>query len=167
MDTPPETPERSFVYNRLPTTVSRKNFPRDIAPYVKRPKQGPPPKRSLYKIFHDILYVLPTGIPWPQRQTHRHALHSITGYTWQKRWAKDGAYHARCEASVLHRTDTEPLDPSVLHGDGANPGGKTGAQAAAPPVIHPSKGKKSSRSLPTPASSAVRSRANPSPSPTR
>jgi hypothetical protein len=64
MDTQSETTERSFVYNRIPTKVSRKDFNRYIAPYVQRPKKGPQPKRSLYKIFNAMLYVFHTGIQW-------------------------------------------------------------------------------------------------------
>jgi hypothetical protein len=52
MDTQPETTASSFVYNRLPTKVSRKDFNRYIEPHLYRPKKGPQPKLSLYKIFN-------------------------------------------------------------------------------------------------------------------
>jgi hypothetical protein len=51
MDTQPETTASSFVYNRIPTKVSRKDFNRYIEPHLHRPKKGPKPKLSLYKIF--------------------------------------------------------------------------------------------------------------------
>jgi len=52
MDTQPETTASSFVYNRLPTKVSRKDFNRYIEPHLHRPKKGPEPQLSLYKIFN-------------------------------------------------------------------------------------------------------------------
>jgi hypothetical protein len=55
MDTQPETTASSFVYHHIPTKVARQDFNRDIAPHLHRPKKGPTPKLSLYKIFHDIL----------------------------------------------------------------------------------------------------------------
>ena len=58
MDTQPETTASSFVYNRIPTKVSRKDFNRYIEPHLHRPQKGPKPKLSLYKIFNYILYVL-------------------------------------------------------------------------------------------------------------
>ena len=167
MDTPPETTERSFLYNRIPTKVSRKDFNRYIAPYLKRPKKGPQPKLSLYKIFNYILYVLHTGIQWHQLKTNRNELHYINVYKWHNRWSKDGSYHALFEASVMHLKDTDQLDTSVLHGDGSNTVVKKGAKASATPVINTRKGKKSWRSLTITASSSVRSRSNPSTSTTR
>ena len=41
MDTQPETTASSFVYNRIPTKVSRKDFNRYIEPHLHRPKKGP------------------------------------------------------------------------------------------------------------------------------
>src|SRR5262249_33544387 len=57
MDTQLNTAMSSFVYNRIPTKVSRKDFNRYIDPHLKRPKTGPTPKLSLYKIFNYILYL--------------------------------------------------------------------------------------------------------------
>src|SRR5262245_8342223 len=74
MDTQLNTAMSSFVYNRIPTQVSRKDFHRYIAPHLQRPKTGPKPKLSLYKIFNYILYVLHTGIQWDQLKTKRHEL---------------------------------------------------------------------------------------------
>jgi hypothetical protein len=51
MDTQRNTAMSSFVYNRIPTKVSRKDFNRYIDPHLKRPKTGPKPTLSLYKIF--------------------------------------------------------------------------------------------------------------------
>jgi len=162
MDTPPETTERSFVYHRIPTKVSRKDFNRYIAPYLLRPKKGPKPKLSLYKIFNYILYVLHTGIQWHQRKTHKNALHCTNVYTWHNRWSKDGSYQALFAASVIHLHDTEQLDTSVLHGDGSNTVVKKGARVSATAAINIRKETKSWRSWTITASSSVPSRSNPS-----
>ena len=52
MDTQPETTASSFVYHRIPTKVSRKDCNRYLAPHLHRPKKGPTPQLSLYKIFN-------------------------------------------------------------------------------------------------------------------
>jgi transposase len=142
MDTPPETNVPSFIYNRIPTKVSRKDFNRYIASHLKRPTKGPQPKLSLYKIFNYILYVLHTGIQWEQLKTNRHALHYTNVYKWHNRWAKDGSYQTLFEASVIHLHETEQLDTSVLHGDGSNTVVKKGAKALATLVINTRKATK-------------------------
>src|SRR5919197_6535156 len=120
MDTQLKTTMFSFVSNRIPTKVSRKDFNQYLDPHLKRPKTGPKPKLSLDKIFHDILYVLPTGIQWDQRTTKRHELHDTNVYKWHNRWSKDGSYQELFEASVIHLHDTDQLDTSILQGDGSN-----------------------------------------------
>jgi transposase len=162
MDTQPATTERSFVYNRIPTKVSRQDFNRYIAPYLHRPKKGPQPKLSLYKIFKYILYVLHTGIQWHQLKTNRNALHYTNVYKWHNRWSKDGSYHALFEASVIHLHDTGQLDTSVLHGDGSNTVVKKGAMTSATRGRSTRKVTKSARSSTITASSSGRSRSNPS-----
>jgi transposase len=139
MDTQPETTAPSFVYHRLPTQVSRKDFNRYIDPHLKKPKKGPKPKLSLYKIFNYILYVLHTGMQWAQLNTDRNELHYTNVYTWHNRWSKDGSYQALFEASILHLHHTDQLDTSVLHGDGSNTVVKKGAPASGTPVISTSK----------------------------
>ena len=111
MKTQLQTSTPAFVYHRIPTQVARKDFNRYIDPHLKRPKTGPKPKLSLYKIFNYILYVLHTGIQWHQR------------------WSKNGSYQALFEASIIHLHHTDQLDTSVLHGDGSNTVVKKGAQA--------------------------------------
>lgn len=91
MDTQPATPERSFVYNHIPTQVSRQDFNRYIAPYLQRPQKGPQPKRSLYKLFNYLLYVFHTGLQWHQLTTTRNELHYTNVYKWHNRWAKEGS----------------------------------------------------------------------------
>lgn len=142
MDTQPAASSPSFVYHRIPTKVARKDFNRYIEPYLKRPKKGPKPKLSLYKIFNYILYVLHTGIQWDQLKTKRNELHYTNVYKWHNRWSKDGSYQDLFKASVIHLHDTDQLDTSVLHGDGSNTVVKKGAQASATPAISTRKGKK-------------------------
>lgn len=144
MDTQPKTTTSSFVYHRIPTNVSRQDFNRYIDPHLKRPKTGPKPKLSLYKIFNYILYVLHTGMQWDQLKTKRNELHYTNVYKWHNRWSKDGSYQALFEASVIHLDQTDQLDTSVLHGDGSNTVVKKGAQASATPAISTTKGTKSS-----------------------
>lgn len=135
MDTQRETTTPSFVYQRLPTKVSRKDFNRYIDPHLKRPKKGPKPKLSLYKIFNYILSVLHTGMQWEQLKTNRNELHYTNVYKWHNRWSKDGSYQALFEASILQLHQTDQLDTSVLHGDGSNTMVKKGAQALDMPAI--------------------------------
>ena len=59
MNTPLQTSTPSFVYHRIPTKVSRKDFNQYIETHLKRPKTGPKPKLSLYKIFNYILQIPP------------------------------------------------------------------------------------------------------------
>ena len=135
MDTQPATTASSFVSHHIPTTVSRQDFNRYIAPHVPRPKKGPKPQLSLDKIFHDILYVFHTGMQWEQLKTHRQELHDTNGYQWHNRWSKDGSYQTLFHASIIQLHHTDQLDPSGLHGDGSNTVGKKGASASAMPVI--------------------------------
>ena len=62
MDTQLETTMSAFVYNRIPTKVSRKDFHRYIALHLHRPKTGPKPKLSLDKIFNNILLVITDSV---------------------------------------------------------------------------------------------------------
>ena len=143
MGTQVETSNPSFVYHRIPTKVSRKDFNQYIDPHLKRPKTGPKPKLSLYKIFNYILYVLHTGIQWHQLKTKRHARHDTNVYKWHNRWSKNGSYQALFEASILHLHHHEQLDTSVLHGDGSNTVVKKGAQVSATLATNTRKGNKS------------------------
>jgi transposase len=143
MDTRLQTSTPSFVYHRIPTQVSRKDFNRYIDPHLKRPKTGPKPQLSLYKIFNYILYVLHTGMQWDQLKTKRNELPYTNVYKWHNRWSKNGSYQALFEAAIIQLHQTEHLDTSVLHGDGSNTVVKKGAQASATPVISTRKEKRS------------------------
>ena len=132
-----------FVFHHIPTEVSRRDFTRSINPHVQRPPKGPKPTLSLYKILNDIVSVLHTGIQWDQRKTKRHALHDPNVYKWHKRWSKDGSYHRRLAASILHVPHTDQLDTSVLPGAGSHTVGKKGAKASAPLALSTRQGTKS------------------------
>jgi hypothetical protein len=56
--------EKQLIYNEIPKQVSRKDFNKYIDPHLRKPKKGPKPKITFYKIFNYILYVLHTGIQW-------------------------------------------------------------------------------------------------------
>src|SRR6195256_219052 len=135
METQQKTAEHSLVYNQIPKQVSRQHFNRYIAPSLKKPKKGPKPKLSLYKIFNYILSVLHTGMQWAQLNPHRNELHDTNVYKWHNRWSKDGSYQVLFAASILHLHHTDQLDTSVLHGDGSNTVVKKGAPASVTPVI--------------------------------
>jgi transposase len=125
-----ETNEKQLIYNEIPKQVSRKNFNKYINPHLSKPKKGPKPKISFYKVFNYILYVLHTGIQWRQLKTRRNEIHWSNVYIRHNRWSKDGSYQKLFSASVIHLKDTDQLDISIIHGDGSNTVVKKGVQAS-------------------------------------
>jgi transposase len=125
-----ETNEKKLIYNKIPKQVSRKDFNKYINPHLRKPKKGPKPKLSLYKIFNYILYVLHTGIQWNQLRAKRNEIHWTNIYKWHNRWSKDGSYEKLFSASIIHLKDTNQLDTSIIHGDGTNTVVKKGALAS-------------------------------------
>ena len=115
-----ETNEKKPIYNEIPKQVSRKDFNKYINPHLSKPKKGPKPKLSYYKIFNYILYVLHTGIQWNQLKTRRNEIHWSNVYIRHNRWSKDGSYQKLFSASIIHLKDTDQLDISIIHGDGSN-----------------------------------------------
>jgi len=122
-----KTNEKKLIYNEIPKQVSRKDFNKYINPHLRKPKKGPKPKLSYYKIFNYILYVLHTGIQWNQLRTRRNEIHWTNIYKWHNRWSKDGSYEKLFSASIIHLKDTKQLDTSIIHGDGSNTVVKKGA----------------------------------------
>ena len=53
-----ETNEKKPMYNEIPKQVSRKDFNKYINPHLRKPKKGPKPKLSYYKIFNYILFFI-------------------------------------------------------------------------------------------------------------
>ena len=117
-----------FRYNEIPKQVSRKDFNKYIDPHLRKPKKGPKPKISFYKIFNYILYVLHTGIQWDQLKTKRNELHWSNVYRRHNQWSKDGSYQKLFSASIIHLKDTDQLDTSIIHCDGSNTVVKKGAK---------------------------------------
>jgi transposase len=124
-----ESNSKKLQYNEIPKQVSRKDFNKYINPHLSKPKKGPKPKLSFYKIFNYILYALHTGIQWRQLRPRRNEIHWTNVYRRHNQWSKDGSYEKLFEASVIHLKDTEQLDTSIIHGDGTNTVVKKGAQA--------------------------------------
>ena len=136
-----ETNEKKPIYNEIPKQVidqfqtefdhiSRKDFNKYINSHLSKPKKGPKPKLSFYKIFNYILYVLHTGIQWNQLKTRRNEIHWSNVYIRHNRWSKDGSYEKLFSASVIHLKYTDQLDISLIHGDGSNTVVKKGVRAS-------------------------------------
>ena len=126
-----ETNDKQLRYNEIPKQISRKDFNKYVNPHLSKPKKGPKPKISYYKIFNYIVYVLHTGIQWRQLRTRRNEIHWTNIYRRHNQWSKDGSYEKLFEASVIHLKDTEQLDTSIIHGDGTNTVVKKGELASA------------------------------------
>lgn len=126
-----ETNEKKLIYNEIPKQVSRKDFNKYINPHLRKPKKGPKPKISFYKIFNYILYVLHTGIQWNQLKARRNEIHWSNVYKRHNQWSKDGSYQELLSASIIHLKDTDQLDTSIVHGDGSNTVVKKGVQVSA------------------------------------
>jgi len=122
--------EKKLIYNEIPKQVSRKDFNKYINPHLQKPKKGPKPKLSFYKIFNYILYVLHTGIQWRQLRTRRNEIHWSNVYKRHNKWSKDGSYEKLFSASIIHLRDTDQLDISIIHGDGSNTVVKKGVPAS-------------------------------------
>ncbi len=122
--------EKKLIYNEIPKQVSRKDFNKYINPHLSKPKKGPKPKLSFYKIFNYILYVLHTGIQWRQLRTRRNEIHWSNVYKRHNKWSKDGSYEKLFSASIIHLRDTDQLDISIIHGDGSNTVVKKGVPAS-------------------------------------
>ena len=140
-----EVEEKQLRYNEIPKQVSRKDFNKYISPHLRKPKKGPKPKLSFYKIFNYILYVLHTGIQWRQLRTRRNEIHWTNVYRRHNQWSKDGSYDKLFAASVIHLKDTGQLDTSMIHGDGTNTVVKKGAPAS---VIQDTNTSKETRNSP-------------------
>src|SRR4029450_12789998 len=108
MDTPPETTASSFVYHRIPTKVSRKDFNRYIEPHLHRPQKGPKPKLSLYKIFNYILYPTFKGSECPCRFLVLRTLHTMR--------RRDRAHHRPTGDKDGHQRAAGPRAPLSIIG---------------------------------------------------
>ena len=133
----------------IPVQLSETEFTAFIFPHLSMPKRGPKCKLGYHRLFHLILWVLYTGMPWKclpgPKDTHgKPAIHYTTVYKVLARWADDGSLWHAFLASVAHLSTDKHLDLRVLHGDGTNTVAKKGAMGSATRAISTKKGRRSS-----------------------
>jgi transposase len=138
----------------IPVQLSEPEFTACILPHLSMPKRGPPCKRGDHRVFHLILWVLYTGMPWqcllvPTDPTGQPALHDTTVDKVVAKWADERSRQQALMASVAHLADEKKLDLRVRHGDGTNTVAKQGAMASATRATSPSRGTRSSPSRTT------------------
>ena len=134
----------------IPVQLSEPEFTAFLFPHLSMPKRGPKGKRGYHHLFHLILWVLYTGMPWkclpiPQDGHGQPAIHYPTVYRAFAKWADDGSLWQAGIARVRHRAAAQQLDTRVLHGDGTTTVAKKGAMASATPAINTKRVRKSSR----------------------
>src|SRR5499427_4199261 len=142
----------------IPVQLSEPEFSAFILPHLSMPKRGPKCKLGYYRVFNLILWVLYTGmqrkcLPVPHDAQGMPAIHYTTVYKVFAKWADDGSLWQAFVASVRHLATEKQLDISVLHGDGTNTVAKKGAMALATRATSTRKGRRSSRSRTTMATS--------------
>jgi transposase len=135
----------------IPVQLSEPEFTAFLLPHLSMPRRGPKCKLGYYRVFHLILWVLYTGMPWkclpvPTDAQGKPAIHYTTVYKVFATWADDGSLWQAFVASVRHLAVKKQLDISVLHGDGTNTVAKKGAMASAIPATSTKRGRKSSPS---------------------
>ena len=142
----------------IPVQLSATEFTAFIFPHLSMPKRGPKYKLGYHRVFNLILWVLYTGMQWkclpvPTDSTGKPAIHYTTVYKVFAKWADDGSLWQAFVASVRPLAVETQLDLRVLHGDGTNTVAKKGAMASATPAISIRRGRKSSPSSTTMATS--------------
>ena len=116
----------------IPIQLSESEFTAFIFPPLSMPKRGPKGKLGYHRVFHFILWVLYTGMPWKcwpmPKDTHgQPEIHDANVYRALAKWADDGALEQAFIARVAHLAAEKHLDLSILHGDGTNTVAKKGA----------------------------------------
>src|SRR4029453_16307315 len=135
----------------IPVQLSEPEFETFILPHLSVPKRGPKCKLGYHRVFHLILSILYTGMQWkglpvPKDPHGKPAIHYTTVYKVFARWADDGSLWQAFIASVRHLAAAKHLDTSVLHGDGTNTVAKKGGMASGTRGTNTRRGRKSSRS---------------------
>jgi hypothetical protein len=92
-------------------------------------------------------------LPIPKDAHGKPAIHYTTVYKVFAKWTADGSLWQAFLASVRHLAATKHLDTSILHGDGTNTVAKKGAMGLATRGTNTRRGRKSSRSRTTMATS--------------
>ncbi|HSX76981.1 MAG TPA: transposase [Candidatus Saccharimonadia bacterium] len=115
----------------IPVQLSATEFHQFSLPHLSMPKRGPRCKLGYHRVFNLILWLLYTGMQWkclpvPTDTQGHAALHYPTVDKVFARWSDDGSLEEAFSASVAHLADHDPLDLSVLHGDGTNTVAKKG-----------------------------------------
>jgi transposase len=119
----------------IPVQLSETEFTACIFPHLSRPTRGPQCTLGYHHLFHLILWVLYTGMPWqgvpmPTGPTGKPAIHYTNVYRAFATWAEDGSLQQAFIASVGHLSDEKRLEVRIRHGDGTNTVAKKGAMAS-------------------------------------
>jgi transposase len=115
----------------IPVQLSESEFTQFILPHLTMPRRGPRCKLGSHRVFNLILWLLYTGMQWkclpvPKDAHGNAAIHYTTVYKVFARGSDDGSLEDAFIASVGHLSDHNPLELSVLHGDGTNTVAKQG-----------------------------------------
>jgi transposase len=135
----------------IPVQLSAPECPAWILPHLAMPKRGPKCQLGSHRLFHRLLWVLYTGMQWqcvprPTDTPGTPARHYTTLSTVFARWAEEGSLWQAFLARVRHLAAAQPLDTSLLHGDGPHTVATQGGRASGTRGTHTSRGSKSSRS---------------------
>src|SRR4030095_13135455 len=135
----------------IPVQLSEPEFETFILPHLSMPKRGPKCKLGYHRVFHLILWVLYTGMQWkslpiPQDAHGKSAIHYTTVYRVFAKWANDGSLWQALISTGAHLAAEKHLDLRVLHGDGTNTVAKKGAMGLATRATNIRRGRKSSPS---------------------
>ena len=146
------------VTTPIPVQLSETEFTAFILPHLSMPKRGPKCKLGYHRVFNLILWVLYTGMQWkclpiPHDGQGKPTIHYTSIYKVFARWADDGSLWQALLASVRHLADAQKLDVNVLHGDGTNTVAKKGGMGLATRATSTRKGRRSSQSRTTMATS--------------
>jgi hypothetical protein len=135
----------------MPVQRSAPAFEGCIVPHLAMPQRGLKYTLGSYRVFHLIVWGLPTGRPWqclavPKEARGNPAIHDTTVYTVFTKRAADGSLWQACIARVAHRAAAKHLDTSMLHGDGTNTVATTGAMGLDRRGTSPGQGRRVSQS---------------------
>src|SRR2546430_17267737 len=91
----------------IPVQLSEPEFTACIFPHLSRPKRGPQCTLGYHRVFHLILWVLYTGMPWKclpvPTDTHgKPAIHDPTDYKVCAKWPEEGPLQTASTARVAH-----------------------------------------------------------------
>src|ERR1700746_2189196 len=94
----------------IPVHLSEPEFTACIFPHLSRPKRGPKCTLGDHRLFHLMLWVRYTGMPWkcvpiPKGPTGTSDIHDTNVYRAFATWADDGSRQQAFIASVAHLSD--------------------------------------------------------------